>query len=263
MQNLNRVEFENDMVGALGIDGGEVHEEYLKAFLDKHFGVKKAKEIRANISEDLIFFRSLDPASTNYDEAQILSIRRGMTAITAHRLFQELLKDFPDQLFDIEVMAKLIQKETNVEIHPAASIEVPFAIDHGHGTVVGATTRIGKRTFIYHGVTLGASKKRSSTQRRHPIVGDDVFFGNGSQVLGPSILENDIRIASTVTIRDSYIESGVHIASGLRIAEVLIPKDLQVIGFDPENLRRYWVKEKGASEVKWVELEIFYPEARD
>ncbi|NLF24231.1 MAG: hypothetical protein GX589_01045 [Deltaproteobacteria bacterium] len=258
MKNLRRDLFETDMVGALAIDGGEVAESNLSVFLLEYLGEELAGRVRAEISEDLRFFRSLDPASTEYSEVQILSVRRGMAAVAAHRIFAALLAE-GGNLYDLEVVAKYVQKDTNVEIHPGAQIGVPFAIDHGHGTVIGATTRIGKRNFIYHGVTLGASKRFTRVGRRHPLVGDNVFFGNGSQVLGPSIIADDVKLACSVRVRDCEIGAGVHIAMDVRLAGVKVPAGVQVLGYDQEKLNRYLVRssDNQDSAVEWRDLDAF------
>lgn len=250
-------QFEDDILEALALDGGEVFDDKLHFFLRRYFGPEAWRGVCAQIREDLAFFREMDPASIVYTEPQILSIRRGMAAVAAHRVFSAILKTAPELLYDIEVIAKYVQKDTNVEIHPSATIGVPFAIDHGHGTVIGATALIGKRTFIYHGVTLGATGKRSRTDRRHPAVGDRVFFGNGSQVLGPSILENDITVASGSIVMDSHVKSGVKIGVRVRVSGVVVPQGARVLAQSLENTRLYWSVLQGESEPRWVEFAKF------
>ena len=44
---------------------------------------------------------------------------------------------------------------TSIEIHPAASIDEGFFIDHGAGLVIGETSTIGKNVTIYQQATLG------------------------------------------------------------------------------------------------------------
>ena len=258
MKNLSRDLFESDLIQALAIDGGEVSEANLSAFLGEYFGEEQGSLIRSDISEDLKFFRSLDPASTEYSEAQILSVRRGMAAVAAHRIFSAMLGKDLKRIYDLEVVAKYLQKDTNVEIHPAAQIGVPFAIDHGHGTVIGATTRIGCCAFIYHGVTLGASKRRSRAGRRHPLIGDNGFFGNGSQVLGPSIIGDDVRLACSVHVRDCLVEAGAQIAMDIRLAGVRVPPHALVLGYDQEQLQRYLLR-RGDGSPQWEQLETFDP----
>ncbi len=256
-------QFEQDILEALALDGGEVYEDKLLFFLRRYFGDEKARAIRGRISEDIAFFRENDPASTTYTETQILGVRRGMAAIAAHRVFQEILTLAPELLYDIEVIAKYVQKDTNVEIHPSATIGVPFAIDHGHSTVIGATSIVGRRVFIYHGVTLGATGRRSRSQRRHPLVGDNVFFGNGSQLLGPSILENDIQIASGSIVTDCHVGSGASIYIRVRVSGVIVPPKTRIFSIDLENPRLYWAILDGETKPRWVEFEKFDPSKYD
>ncbi len=251
--------FRRELVVSLGLDGGEVDEDRLVSFLRTSFGDERTNQIRALASKDLSFFRDCDPASTSYSEIQILSVRRGMAAIFAHRLFQEVLGRFPGLLYEMEFIAKYVQKDTNVEIHPLATIGVPFAIDHGHGTVIGATGVIGNGVFIYHGVTLGATGKRSRTGRRHPIVGDNVFFGNGSQVLGPSIIERDTTIASDAVVADSYVHADAKLFLNVRVAGVIVPAGARIFAGDPENGRRFWAQLEGEDAPRWAEFAKFNP----
>jgi serine O-acetyltransferase len=255
--------FSRDLIATLGLDGGEVVEKRLLDFLCSYFGEEDARDLRETISQDLVFFREHDPASTDYSEEQILSVRRGMAAIAAHRLFQKVLECCPGLLYKTEVVAKYVQKDTNVEIHPSATIGVPFAIDHGHGTVIGATSIVGKRVFIYHGVTLGATGKRSRADRRHPIIGDDVFFGNGSQVLGPSIIEQNVHIGSNAVIADCCVHEGVRISLSVRIARVVVPGRARILGASPERPQQYWVQLEAEDQPRWVELERFRPETHE
>lgn len=149
--------FEYDLLAALGMANGGVTEDGLARFLDTYFSPDMAARLRATIGRDMAFFRQWDPASAEYTDLQILSVRRGMAAIASHRVFEVVLAHHPDMLYNIEIIAKGVQKNTNVEIHPYAHIGVPFGIDHGHGTVIGATSVVGEEVFIYHGVTLGAT----------------------------------------------------------------------------------------------------------
>jgi serine acetyltransferase len=248
---------QEELVIILGLDGSEVEIDRFYLILTDFFGAERTKQIFDKIVEDVAYFRDSDPASRHYTDHQILSIRRGMSAIAAHRVFEELITDCPDCIYGLELIAKYVQKDTNIEIHPCAKVKHPFAIDHGHGTVVGATCSIGHHVFIYHGVTLGASGLVNKAGRRHPKVGNFVFFGNGSQVLGPSILENEIRIASGALIRDSWLHSGVTVSMRVRIAGVEIPENTKVFAEDPENRQRYWVQLNEESKPQWVTFPRF------
>jgi serine O-acetyltransferase len=247
--------FEHDLLAALGMANGGVTEELLSQFLQRYFSPEAAAALRVTLERDLAFFRDWDPASKHYSDLQILSVRRGMAAIAAHRIFGVVLRHHPDMLYDIEVISKGVQKNTNVEIHPFAQIGVPFGIDHGHGTVIGATSMLGEEVFIYHGVTLGATGRRSKSDRRHPKVGKRVFFGNGSQVLGPSVLEDDVMLSSGVLIADSYLHAGVRISLDVRVMHVVVPANTRIYAHGPEDPRRYWAQGADDPEPRWIQFD--------
>ncbi len=74
---------------------------------------------------------------------------------------------------------------------PGASIGEGFFLDHGTGTVVGETSRIGNNVKLYQGVTLGALSTRRReceqdgfTKQRHPTLEDNVTIYAGATILG-------------------------------------------------------------------------------
>jgi serine O-acetyltransferase len=75
---------------------------------------------------------------------------------------------------------------TGIDIHPGATIGVPFLIDHGTGVVIGETSVIGKNVKVYQGVTFGALavKKEEAENKRHPTIEDGVIVYANSTILG-------------------------------------------------------------------------------
>jgi serine acetyltransferase len=80
---------------------------------------------------------------------------------------------------------------TGIDIHPGATIDEGFFIDHGTGVVIGETCIIGKRVRLYQGVTLGAKSFPLDEEGnpikgidRHPIVEDDVIIYSEATILG-------------------------------------------------------------------------------
>ena len=229
--------FGDELLKLLAVHNGRICEERWHHFLKNYFTKAKAQKLRSIALADLDWFKQHDPASKAYDHAQILSVRRGMVAIFAHRIFQSILAEDNSAaaLFEIELIAKAIQACTNVEIHPNAQIGGQFAIDHGHGTVIGQTTIIGKRNFIYHGVTLGATGRQAADGRRHPKLGNDIFLGNGAQILGPSIIGDDVQIASEAMILDAILGDKVKISPSVLVVRVEVPAGYQIFAFDVQN----------------------------
>ena len=82
------------------------------------------------------------------------------------------------------------QINNSIDIHPGATIDERFVIDHGTGVVIGETTQIGKNVRIYQGVTLGAMSlpKNAGEQyrgkKRHPTIENNAIIYSGATILG-------------------------------------------------------------------------------
>lgn len=251
--------FRHEFVVALGFVNeknsvGEVKRDRLHTLLHTVLPTREADEIMTTLEWDVTRFIAFDPASKDYNFEQVLSIRRGMVAIAAHRILHAIIQRYPEEVtvrYQVELIAKHVQKETNVEIHPDADIGPGFAIDHGTGTVIGATTKIAPNVSIYHGVTLGATGKRTKNNRRHPIIGsfawapefergdikwttrDNVLLGNGVQVLGPSIVEDGCRLGSDARVINSFLGAGVRVAAGVTVDGVVVPSGVKIVASTP------------------------------
>ena len=132
-----------------------------------------------------------DPAASGYEE--ILLSYPGVEAITVQRLAHELyLLDVP---YMPRMMTEIAHSRTGIDIHPGATIDESFFIDHGTGVVIGETASIGKHVTLYHGVTLGAfnptSRRdaggelvRGLANKRHPDIEDHVTIYAGATIIG-------------------------------------------------------------------------------
>ena len=68
----------------------------------------------------------------------------------------------------------------------------------GRGVVFHFKTRIGSNCTIYHGVTIGARSGNTP-----PVIGDNVYIGNGASVLGAITVGDGARIgAGAVVVSD-------------------------------------------------------------
>jgi serine O-acetyltransferase len=74
---------------------------------------------------------------------------------------------------------------------------------HTSGTVLGAR-RIGRNAVIYHNVTVGAKVPDLAFKADlRPRLGDDVFLGAGSKVLGSIVLGDGVMVgANAVVVQD-------------------------------------------------------------
>jgi serine O-acetyltransferase len=142
--------------------------------------------IRSILATDVQATYDGDPAAKSHDE--IIFSYPGIFAIMVHRVAH--------RLFELEIpllpriMSEHAHSLTGIDIHPGATIDERFVIDHGTGVVIGETTRIGKNVRIYQGVTLGALSlpKNAGTRyrgkKRHPTIEDNVIIYSGATILG-------------------------------------------------------------------------------
>lgn len=79
-----------------------------------------------------------------------------------------------------------------------------LSIAHVGTIVVNADARVGARCRIHQGVTIG------QTRDRFPVLGDDVFLGPNSIVVGATIGDHVEIYPGAVVVKD--VPSGVHVA---------------------------------------------------
>lgn len=151
----------------------------------------KLPELAHLLATDLQAALTNDPAASGLEE--ILLSYPGLEAITVQRLAHELYKLNVPYL--PRIMTELAHSRTGIDIHPGATIDDSFFIDHGTGVVIGETATIGKNVTLYHGVTLGAFNPtarrdtggqlvRGITNKRHPDIEDHVTVYAGATIIG-------------------------------------------------------------------------------
>ena len=132
--------------------------------------------------EDAESITRFDPAASCVEE--IILCYPGFSSIAVHRV-AHILHGLGIPVLP-RVMSEYAHSKTGIDIHPGASIDSPFFIDHGTGIVIGETAIIGKHVKIYQGVTLGALsvEKSMAKSKRHPTIEDHVVIYAGSTILG-------------------------------------------------------------------------------
>jgi serine O-acetyltransferase len=149
--------------------------------------IERLPYIRNVLEDDIEATYNGDPASQSTEE--IIFSYPGILAITNYRVAHELLN------LEVPLLPRIITEmahsRTGIDIHPNASIDKGFVIDHGTGVVIGATSIIGKHVKLYQGVTLGAKSFPLDENGnpikgipRHPVVEDDVVIYAETTVLG-------------------------------------------------------------------------------
>ncbi len=139
-------------------------------------------------------YKNYDPAARSIFEVALLY--PGPKALFFHRLahgFYNIKLFFLARL--ISEVSRLL---TLIEIHPGAKIGKRLVIDHGAGIVVGETAEIGDDCVLYHGVTLGGVSNQAI--KRHPTLGNNVMIGAGAKILGPILLEDDVKVGANSVV---------------------------------------------------------------
>jgi serine O-acetyltransferase len=158
-------------------------------------------QVRALLDTDVNAAFLGDPAAKSIDE--VIFCYPGVFAVIRHRLAHRLYRLGAPMI--ARIIAELAHSETGIDIHPGATIDEGFFIDHGTGVVIGETAIIGKRVRLYQAVTLGA--KRFSVDEtgalekgkpRHPIIEDDVVIYAGATVLGRITIGRNSSIGGNV-----------------------------------------------------------------
>ncbi len=148
--------------------------------------VKWLPELRSLLVGDVNAIFCGDPAA--HDKSEVILAYPAVRAISgyriAHKLFELGVPLIP------RVITEIAHSETGIDINPQAQIGERFAIDHGTGIVIGATSIIGNDVKLYQGVTLGAVSHPDADQDavrdepRHPIIGNNVVIYAQATILG-------------------------------------------------------------------------------
>jgi serine O-acetyltransferase len=163
-------------------------------------------DIRLLLDSDIRAAYEGDPAARSADE--VLVCYPGITAVTHHRIAHRLHR------LGVPLIARLVSEiahsATGIDIHPGATIDESFFIDHGTGVVIGETTIIGKHVRLYQAVTLGAKRfdvEEDGTlvkgNARHPIVEDEVVIYAGATILGRITIGKGSTIGGNVWLTKS------------------------------------------------------------
>ena len=160
------------------------------------------KNLQVALKLDAQAIYRFDPAARSVEE--VIYIYPGFKAIFIYRL-SHLFWNYGWTEW-ARIASEYAHEKTGIDIHPAASIGHSFAIDHGTGIVIGATTIIGNDVKMYQGVTLGALqvKKELASQKRHPTIQDSVvIYANTTILGGDTIIGNNSIIGGNVWLTES------------------------------------------------------------
>ncbi|MCI1780053.1 MAG: serine acetyltransferase [Bacteroidales bacterium] len=160
-------------------------------------------EMRRILSTDVEATFLGDPAAQSWSE--VIFCYPTIKAISSYRIAHALLG------LKVPIIPRIITEmahsETGIDIHPRAEIGESFSIDHGTGTVIGATCIIGKKVKLYQGVTLGAKNFPMDENGnpikgipRHPIIEDNVVIYAQATILGRVTIGHESVIGGNVWV---------------------------------------------------------------
>ena len=149
--------------------------------------VSRLPEVRRLLATDVEATFLGDPAAQ--DRGEVISCYPVIKALSCYRIAHEIFRLGVPLI--PRIITELAHSETGIDIHPGAQIGSHFTIDHGTGTVVGATCIIGDHVKLYQGVTLGAKSfpldadgHPIKNNPRHPILRDGVIVYSNATILG-------------------------------------------------------------------------------
>ena len=208
----NQIDLENILLSYLDPKTTDI-EAIVEAFYDA------LGTIYENLRLDATKIYEYDPAATSVNE--VIVSYPGFYAIAVYRIANKLTR------LNVPVLPRIISEyahgKTGVDIHPNATVGVPFMIDHATGVVIGETSVIGNNVIIYQGVTLGALfvAKEMSDIKRHPTVKDNVVIYARTTILGGNTVigENSIIGGSVFLTKSVEPNSQVFNTHQLRITQ--------------------------------------------
>lgn len=111
------------------------------------------------------------------------------------------------------LMKLLILNVTKVWIPPQVRIGADFHIIHAEGSLsIHPDVVIGDRCGVMHNVTIGTNMRPGA-----PVIGDDVFIGVNSCVLGPIRIGDRVRIGANTAVTTNVPSDSVVIGSPAKI----------------------------------------------
>lgn len=94
-----------------------------------------------------------------------------------------------------------------ISIPPETPIGEGFYIGHFGGIVVNPCSRIGRNCNISHGVTLGQANR--GRNKGYPVIGDNVYLGPGSKVIGAVTVGNNVAIGANCVVTKDVPDNSV------------------------------------------------------
>lgn len=134
------------------------------------------------------------------------------------------------------IIYRVILFLTGADIPPSVRIGRNFFIPHPVGIVIGRGTVIGNNVKMMSGVVLGSKNAHLSySDNLYPVVGNNVFIGANSVILGP-ISIGDESIIGACTVVTTSVPPGSVVRGSAPVVESRKEKEREELGVQPSSL---------------------------
>ena len=145
---------------------------------------------------------------------QVILFHPGCRFMLMHRLCNR----FPS-LHPVGFLARLWHKRLKVkfgfQIPHTVSIKAGFFLGHYGGIVINQRTRIGRNCNVAQGVTIGQVNR--GEKQGYPTLGDRVWVGANSVIVGNIMIGNDVLIAPLTFVNFDVPDKAVVIGNPAKI----------------------------------------------
>lgn len=111
----------------------------------------------------------------------------------------------------------LVDVLTNIEIPPSVVIGPGLYIAHTGYIVLASGVRLGRHCTLTHGVTIGHGGGGAQDITGCPVIGDRVYIGPGSAIIGPLTVGSDALIGVGAIVTRSIPARGVAVGNPARV----------------------------------------------
>jgi serine O-acetyltransferase len=134
----------------------------------------------------------------------------GFRGILLHRIVHSFCSESRFRLYTAYFFYRIL---TSIEISPRAQIGHGLFFPHPQCIVIGNAI-LGDNCTVYHGVTIGA---KLPFHEEYPKIGDNVYIGKGSTILGDVSIGNNVTIGANSMVLEDIPDNSVVIGNPAKI----------------------------------------------
>jgi serine O-acetyltransferase len=191
---------------------------------------------------------------TPSSRARELMLNSGMWAVIGYRFRRRLFTSRMPRpvrwLLNVpSVLAQLFAEvTTGIQLPSSAAIGPGLYIPHAGCIVVNSRAVIGSHCTIAQGVTIGHGGGGGKPMDSCPVIGDRVYMGPGSIIIGPITIGDDALIGAGAVVIRSIPSRGVAVGNPARVISRAGSFDLiEYPGLDDDPARKRSLAEAGRS----------------